>query len=119
MNVILFYRQVECTADNLLRLWPIADKNKIDAEVVVGDYRIENVIGLIEEFDQFLKTSHPVVGPPEKPIGAGHVRVELAQHEWGGIIADDLYSLVEVFERLFAISLMMMAQGDLAISFGH
>src|SRR5678816_582522 len=95
MHMILFDCQIQGTRNHFLGLAPIAYEHKIYAKIVVSDYRVKNVIGLVKEFDRFFQACHAVIRPSKQPIGAGHIRIKLAKHEWSRVRSNDLYSLIK------------------------
>jgi hypothetical protein len=63
VNVVLVDREVERTLDDRLGARPLAGQYEINAEVVVRDYRIEYVLGLVEKTDRLFKTFDTVLRP--------------------------------------------------------
>src|SRR5688572_28860316 len=119
MYVIELLGELQCSADNFLRSCPFADQQQVDAEIVISNHRVEGVIGLIKELDRFFKTSDSVVRAAKEPVCTGHIHVELAEHEWRRVTADDLYTKLEIFDGFFRVAFVMKAQRDLAIALGH
>ena len=81
--------------------------------------RVQRVLGLVEKLDRFFETCDAVLRPPQKPICAGHVGVKFAEHERGGVLADDLDAEFEILDRFFAVAFLVIAVRDLAIGLGH
>src|SRR6185436_18951655 len=81
MNVVFLESDVERSFYHLLGLCPLADQQQVKTEVVVGDNRIECVLGLIKKLDRFFETRNPILRTAEKPICSGHVGVQFAEHE--------------------------------------
>src|SRR5829696_474684 len=117
--MVLVDRKIERTLDDLFGAFPLPDQNKIDPKIVVGNYRIQDMLGLFEKADRFFETCDPVFWTPEEPVRPGHVGVELAQHERCRAVADDLDTELEIFDRLLAVPFLVITERDLAIRFGH
>ncbi len=77
------------------------------------------MLGLVKESDRFLEAIDAVLRTTQEPVGAGHIGVELAEHERSRIAADDIYARFVIFDRFFAVAFLMQTIGDLAICLGH
>src|SRR5688572_1803545 len=119
VNVVLVDGEVERAFYYFLRPRPLADQHQVDPEIVVRNYRIQDVLGLLKEADRFFKTRYSILRPAKEPVRTRHVGVQLAKHERGRPLANDLNTKLEVLQRFLAVPLLVIAQCDLSICLGH
>src|SRR4051812_29354099 len=119
MNMICFYRQLKGSPYDLFGSPPIADMHQVDAEVVISDHGIQNMLGLVKELDRLFKTFDSFLRLAQEPVRTGHVGIHLSEHERRRAVADYLDAQFEVLQRPFAVALLMIAERYLAIGFGH
>src|SRR5689334_12064441 len=110
MNMFGFHRQIERTRDHLFRAVPFADVHQVNAEIVIGDKRIENMLGLFEELDRLFEALDTLLRTAHKPVSARQLRVKLPEHERRRSIADYLYPEIKILDRPFAVAFLVIAK---------
>ena len=83
-----FRRQCQGTLECLLRAIPLANEDQINCEVVVAVCGATLMVRAFVVIDRFLEIANAFLRTFKVPAGAGHVRVDFAEHEAGGMIAD-------------------------------
>src|ERR1043166_5931220 len=77
------------------------------------------MVGLVKKSDGFFETRDAVLRAAKEPQRAGHIGVELAEHERSRVLADYIDAKLKILERFFAVALLVVAVRDLAIGFRH